>query len=101
MKASELLNAAIPHYGNDDYMCHVLSGLAEGDEYPEVLKNLKYHIDSILATQDTITLMNYMWYTNTEYHELENTHGHYSEQCHNMRIQFWRDMVNELQAAGL
>jgi len=101
MKASELLNAAIPHYGNDDYMCHVLNDLAEGDEHPEVREELKYRIDSLLATQDTITLMNYMHYTNDIYYVLNENYGHQSEQCHNMRIQFWRDMVNDLQAAGL
>ena len=102
MKASELLNAAIPHYGNEDYMCHVLNVLTVGKEHQRLVReDLKDRINAILATQDTVTLMNYMHYTNEVYYVLEEQYGHYSEQCHNMRIQFWRDMVNELQAAGL
>ncbi len=100
MKASELLNKAIPFYGDDDFMCHTLMDV-EPRKFLELKEWLKDHIQETLNPKNTITLMNFLKYTSVEYATLAEEYGQRSEQCHNWRIEFWRKMVLDLQNKGL
>lgn len=101
MKQSELLQKALREYGPQDFMCHVLSRVARGSDCHAVAKQLTCRIEQLLMTEETITLMNYLVYTDPVYAELKATYGHYSEQCHNYRVDFWRKMITELESEGL
>ncbi|QYW06554.1 hypothetical protein uav_022 [Pseudomonas phage UAVern] len=92
------------HYGPEDFMCHVLADVAGFfTSRREAYKALEASISKLLQTQNTITLMNYLKATDSKYLELSETYakGHGSEQCHNYRLAFWRNMVAELESKGL
>ena len=99
---SELMNKAIRAYGDDDFLCHTLEKVA-GKQDQAVVEFLKRRIQRILDKAETITLMNYLKYTDPTYAALWGTYeaGHSSEQCHNYRIQWWRAFTNKLVNEGL
>lgn len=104
MKESELLKAALREYQPHEFMCDVIEDVAKRTKGTHAAAaGLKARIHAILETQDTITLMNYLRYTNPVYEALYDDYGenHHCEQCYNMRVSWWRDMVAQLEREGL